>query len=199
MAVQKTKADLVITDKIINNGKIYVLRDPGTNQIRYVGKYEGKYLSVRLSNHTLQARDLSKKNHRVDWIRSLIKKQQAPIIELIQDGYTSRKELCEAEIFLIKFYKDIGLDLVNHTDGGIGHTALFSKEHKNKISEGLKKAYAENRRSDTREKIGSANSIALLGNIPWNKGLKIGPFSEETRVKMSISRMGNKNARKVKQ
>lgn len=29
---------------------------------------------------------------------------------------------------------------------------------------------------------------------PWNKGLKTGPESEETKIKKSISQMGNKNA-----
>jgi hypothetical protein len=46
----------------------------------------------------------------------------------------------------------------------------LSDEHKKKISESLKgRTFSK----ETLEKIGKANSIALLGNIPWNKGKKL--------------------------
>jgi hypothetical protein len=51
------------------------------------------------------------------WIRSLVNQNLKPQIELIQDGYKTRKELCEAETFLIAFYREVGVGLVNGTKG----------------------------------------------------------------------------------
>lgn len=47
--------------------------------------------------------------------------------------------------------------------------------------------------ADHRRKIGQANAIALLGNIPWNKGkfgYKMPPSSEEKKRKLRIASKG---------
>jgi hypothetical protein len=46
----------------------------------------------------------------------------------------------------------------------------MSEAHRKKISDGLRGRVCS---KETREKIGRANSVSLLGNIPWNKGKKI--------------------------
>lgn len=104
-------------NKSLLNGKIYVLKHPITGEIRYVGKTEDKYPIRRLKTHIQHAKTKKEKTHNLDWIRSLINQNLFPEMEIIDFGYTSRKELCEAEIFLIQFYKDIGLSLTNSTNG----------------------------------------------------------------------------------
>lgn len=130
------------------------MKDPRDQSIRYVGKYESTYLSARLNAHIYDAKNSKLRSHKINWIRLLINLDLKPQIELIEEGYKTRKELCEAEIFLIQFYKDIGIDLVNGTPGGEGGCAkLFgdlnpmrrpevrekfkkplSEEHKKKLS-----------------------------------------------------------------
>jgi len=49
---------------------------------------------------------------------------------------------------------------------------------------------------ETKRKIGDANKISLLGNIPAHKGL---PMSEEQKIKLSIIRTGKKASEITKQ
>ena len=46
---------------------------------------------------------------------------------------------------------------------------------------------------ETKRKIGLANSISLIGNIPWNKGKK-DIYSQETLKKMSKAKIGKKQS-----
>ena len=50
---------------------IYVLKDPTNNRIRYVGKTNDPI--KRKSKHIKDALNSYEKNHRVFWIRSLLK------------------------------------------------------------------------------------------------------------------------------
>ena len=60
--------------------KIYTLKDPLTNEIRYIGKT--KYSLVdRLCKHLITY----EKNHRANWIRKLSKQNLKPIIELLEE------------------------------------------------------------------------------------------------------------------
>lgn len=94
-------------------GFIYALKDPGDASIRYVG-FTSKSLKARLTSH-LKDRNPS---HRKNWITSLKAKQQRPIIELVAD--ISLDEWGLEERKWIKHFKDIGCELVNHTEGGEG-------------------------------------------------------------------------------
>ena len=60
--------------------KIYTLRDPFTNQIRYVGKTI-KTLNQRWSIHISRRN----KTHTNSWIKSLQNKGSNPIIELLDE------------------------------------------------------------------------------------------------------------------
>lgn len=95
--------------------KIYTLSDPRTAEIRYVGKTV-ETLGKRLSKHCSCLVNQKEQNHRVFWIRSLLQKGLKPVITLIEEVSSDIWE--EREKYWIKYYKDLGLNLVNSTEGG---------------------------------------------------------------------------------
>lgn len=91
---------------------IYVLKDPRTGEVRYVGK-TNQSLAMRLSKH-LSSKD---KSYRTSWIQSLLKEGVKPTIALIQEvPCYENYEIWE--VFWIKLYRDLGCKLVNTHDGG---------------------------------------------------------------------------------
>lgn len=99
--------------------KIYTLSHPITNEIRYVGKT--KYaLEVRLRKH-LVTKEI---NYRGNWIRSLIKLNLKPKIELIEE--VDEFGWQEIEKYWIAQLKTWGFKLINLTDGG--ETGIISKQ-----------------------------------------------------------------------
>lgn len=96
-------------------GYIYVLSDPRTDEVRYVGK-TASHLRRRLSTHLAQARRRS--NHREKWVASLLDSGLRPHIELIEavpDGQAD-----DAERYWIRMLRRLGCRLTNATDGGDG-------------------------------------------------------------------------------
>lgn len=116
--------------------EIYVLIDPRTNIVRYVG--QSKNARARLGQHLGDSRRHKSNDRITNWIRKLSLDNLIPIsrvIELTLDPDTS-------EAFWIKFYRDSGHDLCNIKDGGLRspgakHTEDFKKMvsdlHKGKI------------------------------------------------------------------
>jgi len=152
--------------------KIYVLIDPITNENRYVG-FTSEKLEKRLNRHIQLARQ-----HRKDWVHNwiyqLLSKNKKPTISLLeivkeQDDWQDR------ERFWIQRGRELGWKLTNLTIGGEGSIGFkHSLETKQKLSD-----IARNRSSEINNKISNAN-----------KGKKA---SEETRQKMSNSRLGKNN------
>ena len=109
--------------------KIYVLIDPRTEEIRYVGKTSAK-LSRRLSQHTR-----ARAHNRHDaWVTCLRERDLRPHIELVQEVPDDFWQ--EAERYWIAYYRSIGCNLVNGTDGGEGAPKgiKLTPEHCAKIS-----------------------------------------------------------------
>lgn len=104
---------------------IYALREPDTHEVRYVGKTHD--LNHRLKNHKNDKKDTRKAR----WIQSLRKKGLEPeLIVLAEVG----ADWQDAERYWIAYFRSIGADLTNHTDGGEGlHNP--SDETRTKISE----------------------------------------------------------------
>lgn len=149
--------------------KIYLLKDPDTNKIKYVGKTVQK-LKYRLSGH-ISASKRRRTSYVNCWIYSLIKNNKKPIIELIEE--VSQDIWEEREKFWISYYKD----LCNHQIGG-GHGNFgisLSKQHRKNISKSLR---GKSRDKETRNKI--------------SKGHKGKKLSEETKRKLSILNKGKK-------
>jgi len=103
--------------------KFYVLENPKTGEIRYVGKTI-QSLKRRLYSH-LRCRY---KTHKSSWIKSLRKQGLEPKITLIEEI-----PYCEdwqwLECYWISQFKAWGFNLINMTDGGDGNNnQVFSEE-----------------------------------------------------------------------
>lgn len=93
---------------------IYSLIDPITKEIRYIGKANN--LKNRLWAHINEARNIKTKSHKNNWIRSLLRKEVKPIINLIEE--VSIENWINREIYWIAYFKNEGYDLLNMTQGG---------------------------------------------------------------------------------
>jgi predicted GIY-YIG superfamily endonuclease len=93
---------------------LYKLIDPITKEVKYIGYT--KRPKTRLWEHIRDAK-VGIKTYKCDWIRSLIIKNQKPIIEIISN-YESQDEAANEEIRLIKELRESGYKLTNLTEGG---------------------------------------------------------------------------------
>lgn len=103
---------------------IYILKDPITYEVRYVGKSNNP--KRRLTYHLSKTKDLG--THKRNWINSLNSK---PILEIIKE--VPKNEWQSYEKYYIEYYTSIGCNLVNWGDGGEGLTygnqTSFKKGH----------------------------------------------------------------------
>jgi hypothetical protein len=161
---------------------IYGMDDPRTHELRYVGQTI-KPLEQRKMEHLYEAR-YGKRARRFIWMRSLLAADIEPEIFLLEE--VSEVEADEAEQFWIAYFKSLGANLVNGTEGGGGARGYkhdpasverrsakqrgwkFTEEHRQRMSE-ARKAYFAN------------------GGVSPTKGKKMSP---ETRRKISESRSG---------
>lgn len=97
---------------------VYGLCDPRTNEIRYVGKVAG-YLNSRLRGHIREARTTQRRNHRLNWVRSLLVLNLEPNIILLERCALA-SELPRVERSQIAHFRAHGDRLTNETDGGEG-------------------------------------------------------------------------------
>jgi hypothetical protein len=93
---------------------IYILIDPRNNEIRYVGKTTNIY--VRFHNHIAPSK-LNDDSHKSKWIKKILSEGIIPLIQVLE----ITNEFCwkEKEKYWIKYYRDLGCDLTNISDGGI--------------------------------------------------------------------------------
>lgn len=160
---------------------IYVLKDPRTNIIRYVGKTCN--LKKRYNSHCCIKSLNKESNHRKYWLTSIIKAGYLPIMEPIEE---CGDDWQEREIYWIKYYKDLGLNLVNSTDGGDGSKYFqMSEAVKAKISSSKKGIKLS---EETRKRM----SIAQKGKskAKW-KYPRV--FSEEHKNKLKLAAKGKSN------
>lgn len=122
---------------MLNDMRVYVLKDPQTYEIRYVGVTSGT-LNQRLSQHINAAKNFQCR-HVCHWINTLLQKGFRPIIEQIDEVDDSIWE--QTEQFYIQFYKDQGCKLTNISKGGAGvvTAAMRSKSSMERSIQGHKK------------------------------------------------------------
>ena len=135
---------------------IYALCDPDTEEVRYIGKSNST--RRRYSDHINECRT-NRKSHKISWIKSLLSKNKKPLMKILDEVPENDWKLWE--IHYIELYRSKGASLTNLTKGGQGgsgykHTEeckqrmskskkglKLSDEHKNSISEAVKKKAKE--------------------------------------------------------
>lgn len=138
---------------------IYVLKDPITNKIRYVGKSNKP--EYRFKNHINNCRD--KNTRKRNWINELRKEKIKPILEIID--IVPVEEWKKYEKIYIKKYIESGCDLVNYTEGGDG--ATFANATSFKQGHGAKKVVMLDKNGTymrTFDKIIDANAFTKKNN-----------------------------------
>jgi group I intron endonuclease len=149
---------------------IYTLNDE-TGKVRYVGK-TARSLEKRLYIHLTDARRKNRNNHRLAWIRSMLKVGNTPTIHYLDsdEGNGSAKE----QYWIKRFIED-GCDLVNATIGGDG--PMLGQKHtpeaKIKMSLKAKERFRHQKQWN-------------YGKPAHNKGKGV---SEETRLKIRAARL----------
>lgn len=137
--------------------KMYSLKNPITNEIRYIGITSVR-LNARLSQHIYTGKNERKRNTPVSkWIYSLLKQDLKPVIELL--------DICEEvdwewiEKYWIEQFKQWGFRLLNLREGGTG---IITSEQRRK--DGLQRSaeghYIKIVRLDT-----SGNLIKIYNSI----------------------------------
>lgn len=130
---------------------IYVLIDPRTDKVRYVGKANN--VSQRYKAHLNRAR--KHQIHKANWIKQLRVLGLKPIVEVID--VVPINEWTYWETYWIAQMKAWGFDLLNYTLGGDGATfanqTSFKKGHKSWLG--------KNHTEETKKLIGANN---------WQKG-----------------------------
>lgn len=196
--------------------KIYILIDPFTHQVRYVGQTV-RNLQVRLKHHSYG----SKNTHIINWVKSILKKSAKPIIEQIDSCEDS--ETCDdLERFWIAYFRFIGARLANLSKGGQSlspeELELFNKKKKlngrrmksdfcqsQKNKDNYQKLLAHWKKTQTpevRKEIGKKISISSKGKKASEEALKnirIAalkrkgiPRTEEVKRKIGLKHKGKK-------
>lgn len=179
---------------------IYILSDG--NEIRYVGKT--KFISKRYGSHINESK--KKRTHKEKWINKVLLNGGKIIIEIL--------DMCDDEIsddiesYWISQFKCWGFNLVNGTIGGDGGTPMLGKKHSNvtksKMSETAKSQIRNiggwnkglKMSDDFKTKISEANKGRVLSLDTKKKiskklkGVKKGPMSDETKLKISEKKIG---------
>ncbi len=144
---------------------IYTLLDPTTKKIRYVGQTRSP--KRRIQSHIDYARNYKGRRKICNWIQSLLKKNMKPILCIIEE--TTKELWVNREKFWIKYFKDLGFDLCNLTDGGESN---YGYKYSNELMEIRRKArLGWIFPSEVREKIAislSKKVICVDDNIEFN-------------------------------
>ena len=111
---------------------IYILQDPITQEVRYVGKSNNP--KRRYTSHLCDKPKV--KYYSYYWIQSLLKKGLKPIMTIIDETDHDWQQL---EKYWIGQFKAWGFKLTNITEGGEGQRGVkFSKETRQKMSDSRK-------------------------------------------------------------
>lgn len=159
---------------------IYILIDPQTNEIRYVGKTKHP-LAQRLSEHCSHAMTSKKRNKRLNWIRSVLRKGYVPIMELVQE--VPESIWGQAEKYWVAYYGAIGCDLTNGTEGGEGPDSHTEADR-------AKQSRAQTGRQDSPET--RAKKAAHLRRVAPTPGYTLN-LSDEERAARSERAQGNQH------
>lgn len=153
---------------------IYSLKDPETNEIRYVGKTTN--INTRLKAHITRSKH--NKYHSARWVQSVLKRGFRPIIELIEE--CNEENWVEKEKYWIAYYREL-FDLTNILDGGEGGFV--------KTREGSKWS-DEQRKNNAIARIGLRVNHTKEGNEKRKKGV-IGYYNKYKKPVLQYDLDGN--------
>jgi len=140
---------------------IYVLKDPVTLEVRYVGKSNEP--NKRLKSHLSKNKDIG--THKRNWLNTL---EDKPILEIIEK--VDKKNWAEREKFYINYYLSCGCKLVNWADGGQGLT--YGNQTSFKKNQGNRKIIAIEKNGDIFKVFESqkilCESLNLIGGGVYN-------------------------------
>lgn len=118
-------------------GKTYIYTLSDINgDIRYIGKTS--YLNQRLYSHIKECRT-KRINHKINWIKSLLKKGEKPLISILDEVESDDWQFWEC--FWIEQFKQWGFNLTNQTNGGDG---LHGYKHSNFSINKMKQKFIDN-------------------------------------------------------
>lgn len=183
---------------VINSTFIYTLTDPKTGLVRYVGKSNNP--QKRVLRHIREAiTRLDRKDHKNNWVRSLLNENNKPILEIIDE--VPKNDWQQWEIYWHNQLKEWGFELTNDERYlGIGSSELTEIQLQKTIAKNKVKKFSE----ETRKKMSDAAKLrcskqtdfSLLSNF-WKgkkqtaehiakRSLKGKKHSEQARINNSI-------------
>ena len=158
---------------------IYGLIDPRDGQLRYVGKSSAGLRRPR--SHIFPSALKKEHTHKAYWLRRLIAAGLQPEIEVLE---TAPADIDDAEKFWIAYFKSIGCNLTNLTEGGEGVVGLrhsaAARAKMSAVRRGVPKS------PEWRAKIAASNRGQPR---PWLVGR---PKSPEERAKLSAANKGRR-------
>lgn len=190
---------------------IYGLIDPFDNSLRYVG-FTKKTIEIRLLEHIGCK---GNNNHKNNWIKSLISRGRKPESFLIEEVYSDT--WVDREKFWISFFRQIGCNLLNISDGGTGGGGMKGKTHSSetrklismnrkgkKMSDEWRRKQSEYRtgrpmKKETKEKLRKFWEVNKRV-IPESAKIKAREFmtgrklSQETKDKMKLSQINRRTS-----
>jgi group I intron endonuclease len=156
----------------------------------YIGQ-TSRTLRSRITNHYYSADKSKVRSH---FHNALLLNNRITFEWDILEDNISTDLLDESERFWIAYFKYIGAELYNMTNGGESTRGYkLSKEHRNKLSESHKGKRSPRKGCIVSEETKIKQSLAKLGRPSLRKGV---PMSEETRFKMSQAKKGKTSPRK---
>ena len=176
--------------------KVYSLREPDSDKIRYIGITKGT-LHRRLKRHLYDVRI----NHRTCWIKKLKNKNEIPIIELIHENINQEEALLYEKKYILLF-KSFGAKLVNSNDGGVlGNVKKGIKRTKEQIEKSVKKRIENGSYAKTQEQK-DYMSDKMKGRKPKNfesfignrKGAKL---TDEQKNRLRDFNLGKRRVTKI--
>jgi hypothetical protein len=153
--------------------RIYVLCDPDTGEVRYVGK-----TAMRLCNRLAKHMEANPKVYSGRWIGKLKAEGKRPIIRCIEEVGDN---WAERECYWIAYYRSQGCQLTNVSPGGDGHNG-----HVTAIS---------TRRKLSNARKGKKLPPDVIRKISESQKGKV--ITQEQRAKISASLKGRKRPREI--